>query len=224
MAARGFTVEAVTVRRGGAALLDSITVDIAAEACTAVVGPSGAGKSTLLRVLNRLEEPVTGRVCWQGTPLPDMDAPALRRRIGLVAQQPVLLAERVLDELWVGQPRLSGQAAEELLDRVGLAETFAGRRSAELSGGQAQRVCLARALAVEPDVLLLDEPTTGLDAVNASVVEDVIRGFVSAGGTVVVASHDATLVARVAHQVVLLDGGRLVTVGLPTDIASWGMR
>ena len=153
-----------------------------------------------------------------------MDAPALRRRIGLVAQQPVLLAERVLDELRVGQPRLTGQAAKQLLNRVGLAETFAGRRSAELSGGQAQRVCLARALAVEPEVLLLDEPTTGLDAVNASVVEDVIRGFVSAGGTVVVASHDATLVARVAQQVVLLDGGRLVTIGLPTDIASWGMR
>ena len=113
-------------------LLDSITVKIAAGACTAVVGPSGAGKSTLLRVLNQLEEPDTGRVCWQGTPLPDMDAPALRRRIGLVAQQPVLLAERVLDELWVGQPRLTGQTAKQLLNRVGLAETFAKRRSAEL--------------------------------------------------------------------------------------------
>lgn len=212
------------MRRGGTVLLDSITVDIAAGACTAVVGSSGAGKSTLLRVLNRLEEPDTGRVCWQGTPLPDMDPPTLRRRIGLVAQQPVLLAERVLDELRVAQPRLSGQAAEELLDRVGLAETFAGRRSAELSGGQAQRVCLARALAAEPDVLLLDEPTTGLDTITASAVEDVIREFVTAGSTVVMASHDAALVARVAQQVVLLDGGRLVTIGLPTDIASWGMR
>jgi putative ABC transport system ATP-binding protein len=224
MAAHGFAAEAVTVRRGGTALLDSITVDIAAGACTAVVGPSGAGKSTLLRVFNRLEEPDTGQVCWQGTPLPDMDAPALRRRIGLVAQQPVLLAERVLDELRVGQPQLTGQAAEELLNRVGLPETFAERRSAELSGGQAQRVCLARALAVEPEVLLLDEPTTGLDAITASAVEDVIRGFVTAGGTVVVASHDAALVTRVAQQVVLLDGGRLVTIGLPTEIASWGMR
>ena len=77
---------------------------------------------------------------------------------------------------------------------MGLAETFAGRLSAELSGGQAQRVCLARALAVEPEVLLLDKPTTGLDAVNASAVEDVIRGFVTAGGTVIVASHDPTAI------------------------------
>ena len=77
---------------------------------------------------------------------------------------------------------------------------------------------------MEPEVLLLDEPTTGLDAVNASTVEKVIRSFVTAGGTVIVASHDATLVARVAQQVLLLDGGRLMTIGLPTDIASWGMR
>jgi putative ABC transport system ATP-binding protein len=136
----------------------------------------------------------------------------------------VLLAERVLDELRVGQPQLTGQAAEQLLSRVGLTATFGARRSVELSGGQAQRVCLARALAVEPEVLLLDEPTTGLDAISASVVEDVIREFVIVGRTVVMASHDTALVARVAHRVVLLDGGRLVTTGLPTDIASWGMR
>jgi putative ABC transport system ATP-binding protein len=88
MAAHGLAMEAVTVRRGGAALLDDVTVDLAAGVCTAVVGPSGAGKSTLLRLLNRLEEPDSGRVCWQGIPLPDIDVPTLRRRIGLVASSP----------------------------------------------------------------------------------------------------------------------------------------
>src|SRR5206468_1841150 len=142
--ARGFAMEAVTVRRGGAALLDGVTGNLAARVCTAVVGPSGAGKSTLLRVLNRVEEPDSGRVCWQGIPLPDIDAPTLRWRIGLVAQHPVLLAERVLDELRIGHPHLTGQATEELLSRVGLTDMFGARRSVELSGGQAQRVRLAR--------------------------------------------------------------------------------
>ena len=127
------------------AVLDSITVDIAAgvhrsggsQRCGQVHVATGAQSAGGTR--HR-----TGVLA--GHPLPDMDAPALRRRIGLVAQQPVLLAERVLEKLRVGQPRLTGQTAEELPDRVGLAETFAKRRSAELSGGQAQRMCLARAL------------------------------------------------------------------------------
>jgi putative ABC transport system ATP-binding protein len=181
-------------------------------------------KSTLLRALNRLEEPAIGRVRWLETPLADIDVPTLRRWISLVAQQPVLLAERVLDELRVGQPKLTRQAADELLERVGLTSAFARRLSAELSGGEAQRMCLARALAVDPRVLLLDEPTTALDGVSASLVEDVVQDFVTAGGTVVMASHDASLVVRVAQHVLLLDRGRLMATGEATEIASLGVR
>ena len=213
----GFTVEAVTVRRGGAVLLDGITAEIGAGVCTAGVGASGAGKSTLLRVLNRLEEPDSGRVCWDGIPLSEMDVLVLRRRVGLVAQHPVLLAERVGDDLRVGRPQLSGQVVVELLGRVGLSGVFAERRCAELSGGEAQRVCLARALAVVPRVLLLDEPTSALDGVSASLVEDVVQGLVAEGGTVVLVSHDMALVGRVAQQVMWLDAGRLITSGYASE-------
>lgn len=215
---RGFALEAVTVRRGGAALLDGITVGIAPGVCTAVVGPSGAGKSTLLRVLNRLEDPDTGRVCWEGSPLPEMDVLALRRWVSLVAQQPTLLAGRVGEELRVGAPELTEQAAGELLGRVGLPGVFAGRRSAELSGGEAQRVCLARALAVAPRVLLLDEPTSALDGVSAGLVEDVAHRMVAEGGTVVLVSHNSALVGRVAQRVLLLEAGRLVAACRPSEI------
>ena len=220
----GFSLQAVTIRRNGVVVLDSVTVEIGVGVCTAVVGASGAGKSTLLRVLNRLEEPDSGWVCWEGVPLPEIDVLGLRRRVGLVAQQPVLLAERVADELRIGRPQLSDQSVDGLLGRVGLASGFAGRRSAELSGGEAQRVCLARALAVAPRVLLLDEPTSALDGVSASVVEDVIQGLVTEGGMVVLVSHDKALVGRGAQWVVLLEAGRLVAAGSPSEIGYLGVR
>ena len=156
--------------------------------------------------------------------MPEIDVLGLRRRVGLVAQQPVLLAERVAGELRIGQPQLSDQSIEGLLGRVGLASGFAKRRSAELSGGEAQRVCLARALAVAPRMLLLDEPTSALDGISASVVEDVIHGMVTEGGTVVLVSHDRALVGRVAQRVLLLKAGRLIAAGSPSEIDSLGVR
>src|SRR4051794_33685361 len=97
-----FTLEHVTVRRGGAVLLDAVTCQIPSGACTALVGPSGAGKSTLLRLLTRLEDPPAGTVRFRGEPLPALDVLALRRRATLVGQQPVLLTDTVVDDLRVG--------------------------------------------------------------------------------------------------------------------------
>ncbi|GCB46280.1 ATP-binding cassette domain-containing protein [Streptomyces sp. NL15-2K] len=145
-----FTLDQVTVRRGGAALLDEITCRIPASACTALVGPSGAGKSTLLRLLNRLEEPARGTVTFQGRPLPDWDVLTLRRRVTLVAQQPVLLTDTVLDDLRVGRPDLDRPHAAALLERVHLPAHYLPRATMSLSGGEAQRVCLARALTIGP--------------------------------------------------------------------------
>jgi len=217
-AAGGFVLDQVTVTRGETRLLDAITAHLAAMRCTAVVGPSGAGKSTLLRLLNRLDDPSSGRVLLDGTPLTELDVLTLRRRVGLVAQRPVSLADRVVDDVRVGHPSLREEGVRELLARVGLPADFARRPTSELSGGEAQRVCLARALAVEPEVLLLDEPTSALDGVNATIVTEVARAHVAAGGTVVLVSHDFAVVHGVADVVLVLDSGRLVAQGRPDEI------
>jgi len=216
--AGGFDLERVTVTRGTAQILDTVTAVLPAGRCTAVVGPSGSGKSTLLRLLNRLAEPTTGRVRLDGTPLADLDVLALRRRVVLVAQQPVLLTDQVATDLRVGRPGLTDDRARALLGRVGLPGTFGERRTDGLSGGEAQRVCLARALALDPEVLLLDEPTSALDGVSAAVVADLARGHLTAGGTVVLVSHDLHVVRDVADHVLVLDGGRLAAAGSVSEI------
>jgi putative ABC transport system ATP-binding protein len=214
----GFTLDGVTVTRGPARLLDAVSGRIDAGRCTAVVGPNGSGKSTLLRVLNRLEDPAAGRVLLDGQPIGEMDVLMLRRRVGLVAQKPVLLTDRVAEELGVGRSGLGAERSLTLLQRVGLPVEFIGRGTAELSGGEAQRLCLARALAVEPEVLLLDEPTSALDGLTASLIADLARDHVAGGGTVVLVSHDLAVVRRVAHHVLVLHGGRLIAAGPPQEI------
>jgi putative ABC transport system ATP-binding protein len=208
-----FSLEQVTVRRGGALLLDGVTCQIPAHECTAVTGPSGAGKTTLLRLLNRLEEPGTGRIYLSGRALPDVDVLALRRRVALVAQAPVLLTGKVLAELRAGQPSLDEDQAAGLLEQVSLPLAMLARPTAGLSGGEAQRLCLARALAARPEVLLLDEPTSALDGLSASAVEQAASSFIAAGGSVVLVSHDPGQTARIAGQVLTLHAGRLTGTG-----------
>jgi putative ABC transport system ATP-binding protein len=215
-----FSLEQVTVRRGGTLLLDRVTCQIPAGACTAVTGPSGAGKTTLLRLLNRLEEPDGGRVCLDGRPLPGLDVLALRRRVALVAQAPVLLTGQVLDELRAGRPEMDEDQATGLLDRVSLPARMLTRSTAGLSGGEAQRLCLARALAAGPEALLLDEPTSALDPASAHAVEQVAKSFVAAGGSVVIVSHDADQNARIAGQILVLHAGQLTRAGPAGHITS----
>jgi putative ABC transport system ATP-binding protein len=218
LVAARFVLDRVGVVAGGARLLDGVSATIPAGRLTAVVGPSGAGKSTLLRLLNRLAEPTTGQVLLDGRPLPEWDVLALRRRVGLVAQQPVLLGERVLDELRVGRPDLDAEQANGLLAVVGLPERFGERRTEELSGGEAQRVCLARQLAREPEVLALDEPTAALDPASAAAIERTLGRLLASGHTVVMVSHDPAQVRRLAGHVLALRGGRLVEEGPPAAL------
>jgi len=208
-----FALDDVTVRRGGALLLDRVTCQLPAGACTVLTGRSGAGKTTLLRLLNRLEDPDSGQLRLYGQPLPGMDVLALRRRVALVAQAPVLLTERVLDELRAGQPGLGEEPAAALLDQVSLPAAMLARGTGGLSGGEAQRLCLARALAVRPEVLLLDEPTSALDPVSTHAVEQAARSFLGAGGSVVLVSHDTAQTRRIADCVLVLGAGRLTGTG-----------
>ncbi len=206
-----FSLEQVTVRRGGKLLLDQVTCQIPAGVCTALTGPSGAGKTTLLRLLNRLDEPDAGRVCLDGRALPDLDVLTLRRRVALVAQAPVLLTAKVLDELRAGQPGLGEDQAAGLLEQVSLPVAMLGSGTAGLSGGEAQRLCLARALAASPQVLLLDEPTSALDSVSADAVEHIVKSFLADGGSVVLVSHDPGQTSRIASQALALHDGHLTS-------------
>jgi putative ABC transport system ATP-binding protein len=207
----------VRVVRGGTVVLDGISAQIAPGRCTALAGPSGAGKSTLLRLLDRLEEPTSGTVLLRGRPLPSYDVLEVRRRVGLVQQAPVLLGETVLADLRTGRPSLGEEEARDLLGRAGLAEQPLDRATASLSGGEAQRLCLARALAVGPEVLLLDEPTSALDAVAAMSVERVVRSLVADGLTAVLVSHDLRQARRLADDVLVLRAGRVEEAGPAAD-------
>lgn len=212
-------LEDVSVRRGDACVLDRVTAMIVPGRCTAVAGPSGAGKSTMLRLLDRLEEPTAGRVLLHGRPLPSYDVLEVRRRIGLVQQSPVLLGATVLEDLRTGRPALSEDEAMELLARAGLGDQPLTRATASLSGGEAQRLCLARALAVSPEVLLLDEPTSALDAMAAMSVERVVRALVADGLTAVLVSHDLRQARRLADDVIVLRGGQVLEAGPAADSA-----
>ena len=206
------SLEDVTVVRQGTTVLDGVSAAFPAGRCTAVAGPSGAGKSTLLRLLDRLLEPTSGRVLFHGQPLPSYDVLELRRRVGLVQQVPVVLERTVLEDLRVGRPQLTPDEASHLLHRAGL-DVPLERTTVDLSGGEAQRLCLARALAVGPEVLLLDEPTSALDAVAAQAVERVVRSLVADGLSAVLVSHDLRQARRLADDVVVLDHGRVVEAG-----------
>ena len=207
----------VAVVRGEVTVLSGITASVLPGRCTALAGPSGAGKSTLLRLLDRLEEPSSGSVLLHGRPLPSYDVLEVRRRVGLVQQAPVLLGDTVLADLRTGRPALTEAEARELLGRVGLADQALDRATASLSGGEAQRLCLARALAVGPEVLLLDEPTSALDAVAAMSVERVVRSLVAEGLTAVLVSHDLRQARRLADDVIVLRSGRVDEVGPAAD-------
>ena len=213
-----FTLQDVSVRRDGRLIIDGVSAEIAPGRCTALVGPSGAGKSTLLRLFNRLDDPSSGVLLLEGTPLPTLDVLALRRRVGLVGQRPVLVAATVREELRVGVPDLDDDAARHLLKRVGLPEDMLAQDTSGLSGGEGQRVCLARALAVDPEVLLLDEPTSALDPAAATAVEDTLCDLLGNGLSAILVSHSSEQVRRLGDDALVLEKGRLVDSGPVAEV------
>jgi len=194
--------------------LDHVSLDIDLDGVVAVLGPSGAGKSTLLRLCNRLEVPTTGRVLLDGDDLEGIDPLVLRRRVGMVFQQPVTFAGTVLDNLRVARPDLDEtepQVAVSVLERVGLDPALLGRQADDLSGGEAQRMCIARTLLTEPEVVLMDEPTSSLDPESRRLVEDLTLDLAGSGIGVLWVTHDLAQARRLAKDVVVLVDGRVAS-------------
>ena len=189
-----------------------------------VVGPSGSGKSTLCRTINRLETIDRGTILIDGQPLPEEGRPLARLRadIGMVFQSFNLFPHKtVIDNVMLGPVKVRGiskaQARERatiLLERVGIADK-AGRYPAELSGGQQQRAAIARALAMEPKLMLFDEPTSALDPEMIKEVLDVMLELAAEGTTMIVVSHEMGFARRAARRVVFMDQGRILETAPP---------
>jgi putative ABC transport system ATP-binding protein len=194
-------------------ILRDVTVDLPAAGVTAIAGPSGAGKSSLLRLLNRLDDPISGEIRWQGRPLASWDPIDLRRQVGMVFQRPPLFPGTVRDNLLVACPALDAERCAEVLDQVQLDDGKLDEQAATLSGGEAQRMCLARALLTEPVVVLADEPTAALDGTARRSIEQLARRLAESGVALVWVTHDTDQLRRIADHVVALIGGRVACAG-----------
>jgi putative ABC transport system ATP-binding protein len=205
-----FELEGVTATRAGRVVFEGLRADLA-EGATGIVGPSGVGKSTLLRLLNRLADPSAGAIRYRGRDLREHDVLKLRREVGLVPQLPALLEGTVADNVLYG-PRLAKQDADvaRSLRLAGLDPAFGPRRADALSVGEQQRVMLARTLALQPSVLLLDEPTAALDDTTRAAIEGTLRDLRERLGlSFVLVTHDLDQAARLADRVLVLEPGAL---------------
>jgi putative ABC transport system ATP-binding protein len=174
-----------------------------------LAGPSGSGKSTLLRLCNRLDAPTTGVVRFRGDDVAGLDPLALRRRVGMVFQRPTLFPGTVRENLRVAEPSLSEDEAGAVLERVGLPPTFLDRTGDDLSGGEAQRACVARTLVTRPEALLMDEVTSALDPTHRRGIERLARRCAQSGTPVVWVTHDLLQAERVADRTIVLDHGHI---------------
>ena len=188
-------------------ILHEVSLSVAPAAVTVLAGPSGAGKSTLLRLGNRLDIPSAGSVRFRGEDSAAIDPRELRRRVGMVFQKPVPFAGSVRENLKVGAPQASDEELGRSLQRVGLEGSMLDRVADDLSGGESQRMCIARTLLTQPEVILMDEPTSALDHENRLGIEHLAKELAQEGIGILWVSHDLSQVCRIAdHAVVLIDG------------------
>ena len=217
-------IENLTRVVNGTALVKDVTIEVQAEEVFVVFGPSGSGKTSLLRLLNRLDEPTRGTVFLDGTDYRDIDPRTLRRRVGWVPQAPTLIDGTVAENVAWG-PTLRDEPVDDgrlhaLLDRLGLSG-FEDQEADRLSGGEAQRVAIARTLLNDPDILLLEEPASNLDAEAADRVESLLADVMDAYAlTAVLVTHDADRARRLGQRGVRLREGRVTRTGDPKVVLS----
>ncbi|MBV8116185.1 MAG: phosphate ABC transporter ATP-binding protein [Silvibacterium sp.] len=208
----------------GQFLLRGVSFGLTPGEVLGIVGPSGAGKSTLLRLINRLDEPTEGTVLFHGRDYRELPPEALRRSIGMVMQRAYLFPGTIAENIAFG-PRQRGEAIvpdkiEALLAEVGL-DGYASRDALTLSGGEAQRVAITRALANEPEVLLLDEPTSALDEASRGSVERLFERLIRERHlTCLWVTHSPEQARTMADRVLVVEAGRMKALGTPDDVLS----
>ncbi len=216
------TAEGLELRRGGRPVLRGAGLHAGAARVTALLGPSGSGKSSLLRCLVRLEHLDAGGIRLGGHDVVGLDPRTLRRRIGLVPQAPVMLPGDVGANLTYALDAGAEDRPAAALTAVGLSAEFMDREARMLSGGEAARVAVARALVREPEVLLLDEPTAALDPPVAAALEALLVRLAKEGLAIVVATHDRAMAGRLAARAVLVwEGATPVEGSVEQVLAAW---
>lgn len=211
---------------GANQVLDGITTDICQGEVVAIIGPSGSGKSTFLRSLNLLEIPTGGQILFEGTDItdPKVDINRHRQKIGMVFQQFNLFPHKTVKENIMLAPvelklmtkEEASKKADELLERVGLPDK-ADSYPNMLSGGQKQRIAIARALAMNPDVMLFDEPTSALDPEMVGEVLELMKELAQTGMTMVVVTHEMGFAREVATRVLFIDDGKIQEENAPKE-------
>ena len=211
-------------------ILKGITTTIEKGEKVVIIGPSGSGKSTFLRCLNRLEQPTSGQILFEGqdlTRMPDKQLYAVREKMGMVFQHfhlfPHLTIRKNITlapvKLGLMNQQQANETAERLLKKVGLSDK-AEQYPNQLSGGQNQRIAIARALAMNPDVMLFDEPTSALDPEMVGEVLELMRELASEGMTMVVVTHEMGFAREVASRVMFMDGGKIMEENAPQEFFS----
>ncbi|MEH3157524.1 MAG: phosphate ABC transporter ATP-binding protein PstB [Sphingomonas taxi] len=225
----------VSVFYGDARAIDQVSIDVSQDNVVAFIGPSGCGKSTFLRTLNRMNDTVasarvTGEILLDGRDIyaPDMDVVQLRARVGMVFQKPNPFPKSIYENVAYG-PRIHGLATaradldamvEQSLRRAGLWDEVKDRLTdsgTALSGGQQQRLCIARAIAVDPEVILMDEPCSALDPIATARIEELIHEL-KGRYAIVIVTHNMQQAARVSQQTAFFHLGQLVEFGRTGDI------
>ncbi len=229
------TARGVDVFYGAKQAIDGVSIDVFRDAVTAFIGPSGCGKSTFLRTFNRMNDTVpgarvTGRIELDGEDVyaATMDVVQLRARVGMVFQKPNPFPKSIYDNVAYG-PRIHGLAdnkgdmdgiVEDALTRAGLWGEVKDRLAdsgTALSGGQQQRLCIARAIAVDPEVILMDEPCSALDPIATAKIEELIHGL-RGRYAIVIVTHNMQQAARVSQRTAFFHLGKIVEYGATTDI------